>query len=507
MPPSNTETPATIDLIGEDLLHNIVARLPATSFASAACVSRSWNLVCERVLSRPKLASACSFNPSYQAAVEEVLDKVLSEPIRPHFAIVSIGGSYESNNIDSEDDLEVLEEALELITAALGSKVQVITNRPSGIIGRDVLSNEFKEIELGFGEENDSILLIVGFLPGLKVTTIPLRKNYDEQETFMIDEFVTDIREFSTSVSGCNSPAAIIMFGDEFHGSMMTVMEKMDYAMSPETVIVGDTLSRFRCTNEAQGGISVAVALVFAVDRNKPPGIGETQFHAILSSGLSPVGPTYKATSVIEKDDYETWIAARREGSDENIDGETILNRVYDEIGDRIRDRQLCIGVTKTRKCSISQEKVGCMTSLALHGVCGNYQEYFVVHDVGIKTGDTFRFNFSNTNTALSSAAAVSSYLRSLNQGSNNTTGGDKQEVFGGLIFTSPDASFFGQPDVNSSPFLDNFPGVAFGGTFCSRVIGRSVLTPHVKEFQEPKAVGCCVHAYCAVYLVMSYTL
>ncbi|MFS7910149.1 hypothetical protein Hanom_Chr02g00102871 [Helianthus anomalus] len=133
--------------------------------------------------------------------------------------------------------------------------------------------------------------------------------------------------------------------------------------------------------------------------------------------------------------------------------------------------------------------------------------EYFVVHDIGIKTGDTFRFNFSNTNTALSSAAAVSSYLRSLNQGSNNTTGGDKREVFGGLIFTSPDASFFGQPDVNSSPFLDNFPGVAFGGTFCSRVIGRSVLTPYVKKFQEPKAVGCCVHAYCAVYLVMSYTL
>ncbi|KAJ0613823.1 putative F-box domain-containing protein [Helianthus annuus] len=115
MPPSNTETPATIDLIGEDLLHNIVARLPATSFASAACVSRSWNLVCERVLSRPKLASACSFNRSYQAAVEEVLDKVLSEPIRPHFAIVSIGGSYESNNIDSDDDLEILEEALELV--------------------------------------------------------------------------------------------------------------------------------------------------------------------------------------------------------------------------------------------------------------------------------------------------------------------------------------------------------------------------------------------------------
>ncbi|KAI7732281.1 hypothetical protein M8C21_027994, partial [Ambrosia artemisiifolia] len=201
----------TIDIIGEDLLHNIVSRLPATSFAYAACVSRSWNLVCERVLSRPKLVSACSFNPNFDDAVIEVVNKVLSQPIRPHFAIVSIGGSYEPDD-DSDDEFEVLEEALDLITAALGSKVQVITNRPSGIIGRDAFSDEIKEIKLGFGEENDSILLIVGFVPGLKVTTIPLAKPFEGPETVMIDEFITDIREFSTSVSGCNSPAAIIMF-------------------------------------------------------------------------------------------------------------------------------------------------------------------------------------------------------------------------------------------------------------------------------------------------------
>ncbi|KAM0034758.1 putative F-box domain-containing protein [Helianthus debilis subsp. tardiflorus] len=62
-------TAATIDIIGEDLLHNIVVRLPTTSFASAACVSRSWNVVCERVLSRPKLASACSSNDSLEVAL------------------------------------------------------------------------------------------------------------------------------------------------------------------------------------------------------------------------------------------------------------------------------------------------------------------------------------------------------------------------------------------------------------------------------------------------------
>ncbi|KAI7755868.1 hypothetical protein M8C21_013496 [Ambrosia artemisiifolia] len=358
MPPSKTQMPTTIDLIGEDLLHNIVSRLPATSFAYAACVSRSWNLVCERLLCRPKLSSACSFNPSLQVAVEEVVNKVLSEPIRPHFAIASVGRLYYL-----EDGLG---EAHDLITAALGFQVPVITNRPGGIIGRDAISGEFKEIEWYLRDEINAIMLVVGFLPGLKVTTIPLLKQQiQDPETVIIDEFVTDIREFSTSVSGRSSPAAIIMFTN-YYGRITAVIEKLDYAMSPETVIVGDTLCKFRCTNDAPFGTSAAVALVFAVDRNKTP----------------------------------------------------------------------------------------------------------------------------DSTTAISSAAAVSRHLRSFNQGSNNATGGDKLEVFGGLIFTCPDIFSPGHPDINSSPFLDNFPGVTLGGTFCSRVIGCHVLTPYVKESQEQKAVG-----------------
>jgi len=53
-----------VALINDDLLHNILLRLPASSFASAACVSKLWNLLCNRILSRPKLASALSLNPS-----------------------------------------------------------------------------------------------------------------------------------------------------------------------------------------------------------------------------------------------------------------------------------------------------------------------------------------------------------------------------------------------------------------------------------------------------------
>ncbi|KAJ0804312.1 hypothetical protein HanPI659440_Chr02g0036571 [Helianthus annuus] len=158
---------------------------------------------------------------------------------------------------------------------------------------------------------------------------------YQEPEAFMIDEFVTNIREFSTSVSGRNSPAAIKMFAVRllscYIRGMMGVVEKMGYAMSPKTVIVGDPSCEFRYSNDTHG-ISAAVALVIAVDRKKPSGIGETQFHAVLSSGLSPVGPTYKATSVIKRNMLTFTITARREGSRENIDGETILNQVYDEV-------------------------------------------------------------------------------------------------------------------------------------------------------------------------------
>lgn len=53
-----------IDLIGEDLLQNILSRLPALTFASAACVSRTWSSLCNRVLSRPKLSSAFSLHPN-----------------------------------------------------------------------------------------------------------------------------------------------------------------------------------------------------------------------------------------------------------------------------------------------------------------------------------------------------------------------------------------------------------------------------------------------------------
>nr|XP_009621682.1 F-box/LRR-repeat protein At5g63520-like [Nicotiana tomentosiformis] len=82
---------ATIDMIGEDLLHNILSKLPAVECATAACVSRSWNLIITRLLFLPNLFSSLSRNPNLQGAVNEVVEKVLERPIRPQFVIASIG--------------------------------------------------------------------------------------------------------------------------------------------------------------------------------------------------------------------------------------------------------------------------------------------------------------------------------------------------------------------------------------------------------------------------------
>ena len=52
------------ELINDDVLQKILEKLPALSFASAACVSKTWNQLCNRILSRPKISSALSLNPS-----------------------------------------------------------------------------------------------------------------------------------------------------------------------------------------------------------------------------------------------------------------------------------------------------------------------------------------------------------------------------------------------------------------------------------------------------------
>ncbi|KAK1436745.1 hypothetical protein QVD17_02527 [Tagetes erecta] len=318
-------------------------------------------------------------------AVEEVANKVLSEPIRPQFAILSILWLYS------------LQEAHQLITAKLSSKVALIVNRCHGVIGRDALSDEFKEASWR-SRPGTGIVLTVGFVPGLKVKPISLlRQNEPPQQ------------------------------------GIDAVMEKLDFGVSSETVIVGDCSCGIEQTtkdvndedvdDEYGCGIQqtvAAVALVFVMDRNKPPGrTGETRFHAVLSRGLSPVGPTYK-----------------------------------------FRYDLRCIGVTKRRvRSSIGQEW---MTSLSFHTIMEEEEEneFLVVDGMGIKTGDSYRFYGKDHDTSRSFNLLSSFKQRSINDN-------DNWEVCGGLIFTS---RFRFEPNV---AFLENFPGVTLGGTLCYKEIGR----------------------------------
>ncbi|CAA2964071.1 F-box LRR-repeat At5g63520-like [Olea europaea subsp. europaea] len=507
----------SLECLGEDLIQNILCRLPASAFASAACVSRYWNSTCNRILfSSPKLSSAVSFNPSLEEAVNEVINKVLSKPIRPHFALASIGSSFS------------LEDAYQLITESFAPEIPVIVNCPEGIIGRDALTDEFLEVQrkVAEGEDhggaspdqnvNQGIILIVGFLPGLKAHILPLF--YQEKyQALLIDEFVTGIKEYTSSVSESASPASIVLFSGR-ETDIKPVLQKLDYAFSLDTAIVGDGDSEFLYRSDDRNNItrrSAAVALLFVKERDKPPGIGETKFHVMLSAGLLPVGSTYKVVAV-KCDKSSTWLTATRNTLDDALDGQSILDEIYDEFGDRIEAPNFYLGVTKRGRCSGGQEELRQQTFLEFHEVLGGDEENLHVNHVGINSGDPFRFYIWNYKAALSSCDDVFDKLRHLKQDCNCTydrvggivTNGNKREVFGGIVFSccGRGDSFFGQPGFDSSPFLENFPGVTFGGTYCHGEIGRGYCSLYGQGNAEGDVPRCSWHAFSAVYLIMSYT-
>ncbi|KAM3338395.1 F-box/LRR-repeat protein isoform X1 [Capsicum galapagoense] len=527
--PSTSPLPAaTIDTIGEDLLYKIFTKLHAVECAAAACVSRSWNVTITRLLSLPKLSSALSLSPSLQVAVNDVADKVLASPIRPQFVIASIGPAFD------------LDEAHRLITGRFGSRIPVITSTSQGIFGQNATSNEFEEVQwdnyeddeahADLGNENHGALLTVGYLPGLAVDLIPLSKTRGNQ-VLMIVDLVLSVKERSSSRSGSASPVGILLFSDE-ETDIRPVLEKfvphfvfVDYAFSTETVIVGDGGSQFLYRDETainpssnKAASSAAVALLFSRDRGKPPGVGETQFHMMLSTGVSSIGPTYKAVSARERPrDYSTWITAKREAIRENLDGQTILDQISDELGGHNHCPALYVGVTKRRKCSIGQEKPSWILMHEFHEVLRGDEEYLYVHGLGIRSGDTFRFYHASSDLARASCNAIANNFRHLKQllncegddhTSNNGVDIRRKSVFGGIMFACCGRGklFFGEPNVDSSPFLENFPGVTFSGTYCAGEIARADLSSYKQGSQEHSSIRCNLHVFSTVYLLMSYT-
>ncbi|KAB5532160.1 hypothetical protein DKX38_018830 [Salix brachista] len=472
-------------LVDEKIVKNILSRLPALTFANAACVNKHWYKICSQILKRPKLASALSLNPSLHDAVKEVIEQVLSEPIRPHFAIACIS---------KEFNLKVTHG---LIIEKLGSRIPIITNVSSGIIGVDGIANELveKKWETTAGpniQESDTaergLVLLVGFLPGLKIGTIPLFQPIQEPNT-MVENFVMNILNYTAAVSDCAAPVGIIMFGDKTT-DMKPIVAKMDCAIPEETIIVGDASADFifrtgdNSLNQLLHSCCFqAVALVFARDRYKPEGLGEIQFHVTKSTGVLPFGPNLEAVGVFREEDMFA---------------------------------DLFIGVTKeTQRTSDS----GILTpgkSLYFYKVIGRGEYYFTVNGIGIKPGDSFLFYQSDSDTASSSCdhafnklLALKAELKSKNHFrlSNLADKDDKEEVLGGFIFScyDRDQSFIEESFGDSYPFCDIFPTAPVAGLFCRGEIGRGPRSLMNEEYDDETCPRCCVHVYSTIYLVMSY--
>uniref|UniRef100_A0A3Q7IKT5 FIST C-domain domain-containing protein n=1 Tax=Solanum lycopersicum TaxID=4081 RepID=A0A3Q7IKT5_SOLLC len=480
------EMETTIDAINDDLLHNILSRLPALACANAAC-----------------------------DAVNEAVDKVLSKPIRPQFAIASVGPSFS------------LQQAHQLITGKLGSRIPIVTLISQGIFGCNAVDDEFKEVQWQFIEndedhpdhvnENHGVLLTVGFLPGLKVSLIPLLSKTRGTQALMIDELVRNIRECSSSVSGSASPVAILLFSDH-ETDMKPVLQKLDYAFCQETVIVGEGGSQFLYQGEAAVDhsndaeySSAAVALSFLRDTGNPPGVGETQFHVVLAPGMAQIGPTYKAVAVRERPrDFSTWLTAKREAQVESLDGLTMFDQIYDEYGGDLYCSALYIGVSKRRKCSIGKEKASWIYLQEFHEVLRGDEEYLYVNGVGIRSGDSFQFYLANANATRDSCNNASNNITRLKRDLDHQNAGCstyKKSVFGCLMFSCCGrGEFFLQPILDCSPFVDNFPGITFSGTFSAAEIARGDLSQYGPVSEERSSLRCCLHVYSTVYLIMSFT-
>ncbi|KAK9748301.1 hypothetical protein RND81_02G048800 [Saponaria officinalis] len=505
-PPASPSSAACgISHLGNDLLENIIGKLPAQSFASAACVSRTWNDVCCRILSRPLIASAISLNPSFTEAMKEVVGKVLSGPIRPHFAILCICSTFD------------LDEAHRLIAQKLGSNTPLITCNAGGVIGREALTDQFNEVMFPYYDEDDEfvniaekqgISLTVGYLPGLKVDVIPLSYPI---EGHSIDKFVVNIRDFSASASGCTSPQAIFLFGDS-QADMKPILEKLDYALSEQTVIAGNESCRFRWARSNSPFNSEfecervhfygAVGLVFASDKNTPEGAWKIDFHFAVGTGVTAFGPTYTVVSAkLRGSEFASWLTAKREGENETLDGEQILDDLANNIdmgmGDPIHDYDLYIGVTKRRKYSIGSEKVKAVTSLSYHSVQRGDEQYLYVHGLDIKTRDSFRFYVTDPRFASRQCDLVSENFRRIQH----------KDVIGSFLFSccGRGAMFFGEPNVDSLPILNNFPSIPLAGMFCGAEIGRgpSMLAQSGPE-QDTGSARTCLHVYSSIYVLIS---
>ncbi|KAM1739609.1 hypothetical protein ACFX11_015303 [Malus domestica] len=481
--------------VDDDILQNILGRLPGVAFASAACVNTTWNKNCSHMLSRPKFASALSLNSDLHNAIDEVLVEIFSKPIRPDFVVAYIGTNFS------------LEETHQLITEKIGSGISIITNRAMGLIGTDVETHNLREVNCAHGnsarnpEINGGLVVSVGFVPGLKVEIFPLPSPRHAPHLLMMEHFVRDI----LSYSGPLPPSCMMMFGDK-HFDMNLVVAALDAIMPDKTAIVGDASASFMYTRRNETGnyssdlfYIAGAALVFVKDQHKPDYMGEIEFHVTLSPGLMPFGPQIKTISSYETPTHSSWISAvMSEFEGVFIDSHTILRELRSQLG----MSDIYAGVTKRRQYHNGAGPPVSMTTLNFHEVRGGYGDYILVDGVGIQPDDVFFFYHSDAATAMNTVDYASDNLQTLVHNDSDI----QREVFGGFIFSSNkrDISLFNRCNVDCKSFADNFPGVPVAGMFGNGEIACGALLGE-EENQELGHPRCCVHACSSVYLAMTY--
>ncbi|XP_024007419.1 F-box/LRR-repeat protein At5g63520 [Eutrema salsugineum] len=500
---------STFFVVSDDILGNIISRLPAKSFAAAACVNHVWNRVSDLILSRPRLASGLSVAESPEIAVDEALEMALSKPIRPHFAIAFVGLQFP------------IEEMHNRITSKIGANTLLITSAALGIIGVDSTTNELEEVNWEY--EGDApntgddmyrgITLVIGFVPGLKLNVFPMLRTKSEPQVTMVDKFISDVRDFTASVSGDanRDPIGITLFGDHCR-NVKPILAEIDTKISRETIMIGDVHNFFVCTNAAILNVDTnlytldAVALVFARDNQNNE--VEIKFHVGISSGIIPIGPKLEILDVLEYEDKSSWLIARTQDEQLPLDASNLLTSLHALIEDNCYF--LYVGVIKE---IVPQEGGPSIKYTSFHEVVGTRQNMFIVAGTGINPGDACMFYHSDMETAKGSSTNVYNRFNSLAEPPPRQVLGqlisanqaNREKVFGGILFGSSNRGekYFGNSMTDCMPFLKNFPQVPFGGTFCFEPIGRSpVLEDEEWPSQENRFN---MQAFNTVHLLMSY--
>ncbi|CAN6713579.1 unnamed protein product [Malus baccata var. baccata] len=502
--------------VDDEILQNILGRLPGVEFSSAVGVNANWNKNFGQMLSRPKFSSALSLKPDLHM---KFLTRFSLKPIWLDFIVAYIGTNFS------------LEETHQLITEKIGCGVPIITNRTMGLIGTDVEAHNLNEVNWAQGNSarntemiHRGIVVSVGYVPYLRVEVFPQPSPrhsvcYSAPHLLMMEHFVRDIQCLLLSAALAYDGAFCEGYSELFHlhdknVDMNLVVAALDTIMPEKTAIVGDASASLMCTRRNETGNYsrdlfnfATAALVFVKDQHIPDFLLLTnnQFYELTWGRLSSMSHCRRVSfhSVLISRQYHllsSWISAVMSGfKGVFIDSHIILRELQSQVWAR---QTFTLGSRKQRQYYNGASPPVSMTTLNFHEVRGGYGDFILVDGVGIQPDDVlFFFYHSDAITALNTIDYAFDNLQTFVHNDSEI----QPEMFGGFIFSSKkrDASMFNRPNVDCKPFADNFPVVPVAGMFGNKEIACSGLLGEEEdqELGHPRYV----HACSSMYLAMTY--